>query len=56
MDERKGPPARDTEKPRRKPYAPPSVSLLGDLADLTLGAEGSRSDHGRESPTKRGHG
>jgi len=40
----------------RKPYAAPTIVLLGNLNDLTLGAQGSNFDHGHETPTKRGHG
>ena len=56
MDDRARPPAPDTNKPPRKPYAPPSVSLLGDLADLTLGQGGSHDDKGQGLPSKNGIG
>jgi hypothetical protein len=40
----------------RRPYTAPSITLLGNLSDLTFGAQGSNFDHGHETPTKRGMG
>ena len=40
----------------RRPYTPPTITLLGNLSDLTFGAHGSNWDHGHETPSKRGMG
>lgn len=47
-------PAQTSTAPQKKPYSTPKLVVYGDLASMTAGVGGTKSDNGQGQNTRKG--